>query len=612
MAGEGRGGDDTAVGLGARERACRLAMDWSSTPLGPMDQWPEPLLWAIDLIDRAPQPMVITWGRHRAMFYNDAYAPIILGKGRVQGRPIDEVFAEAWDVVGDIFSRAEGGDSVYIEDLQIPLTRAGRTAPSWWNASYSPLPTRDLSVPGVLCVVHETTRAWLAEEGQREAWDERTRMADLVPSLLWKADRFGRTVWQNGRLKALAAQHGADPANLWRRLMHPDDIGELLEELADAKARRRAFSKVVRLCVAPGAYRLHQVRSEPTLNESGDLIGWYGVATDIQEVRDAVEALDDGNALFRQFAENAAAMLWMLDLDTEVISLLSPNFTSVWPEATPDHRWTRSEFLASLPERDRPGVEAGFERAAAGEVVAGKFRVVGPGDLRVLEGTTFPIKTGDKTKRVGGILKDITLEARFTVALIDEEPGSQNRWSHGLRKLGLEVVAFSAFDEFAKVAAWPTGPVVLRNRDGLEGLRRLAGLLQTSAMRRPWLVIQDAGSSSRDAVEIMRLGAADIVEDDVSMQDLASAIRTAASVLRSPGPMRSDQGTLYRLTSREYEIAMALVAGGTNKTIGRLLGISPRTVETHRSRLMERLNVRTLAELVALVTSSSFSADVRA
>ena len=198
MAGEGQGGDDTAVGLGAGERACRLAMDWSSTPLGPMDQWPEPLLWAIDLIDRAPQPMVITWGRHRAMFYNEAYAPIIVGKGRVQGRPIDEVFAEACDLVGDIFSRAEGGDSVYIEDLQIPLTRAGRTAPSWCNASYSPLPTRDLSVPGVLCVVHETTRAWLAEKGQREAWDELTRIADLVPSLLWKADRLGRTVWQNG------------------------------------------------------------------------------------------------------------------------------------------------------------------------------------------------------------------------------------------------------------------------------------------------------------------------------------------------------------------------------------------------------------------------------
>lgn len=611
MAGDGRLGDDRTVGLGAGERASRSAMDWSSTPLGPMDHWPEPLRFAIDLIDGAPQPMVFTWGRQRAMFHNDAYAPIIVGKGRVQGQPIDEVFAEAWDVVGEIFARAEGGASVYIEDLQIPIMRHGRTAPSRWNASYSPLPTRDPAVPGVLCVVHETTRAWLAEEGVREARDELARIADLVPSLLWKADRFGRTVWQNGRLRALATQHGADPSNLWRRLMHPDDIEELLKDLAEAKAHRCAFSKVVRLCVAPGEYRLHQVRSEPTLGEQGELIGWYGVATDIQEVHDAVEALDQGNALFRQFSENTDAMLWILDMDTQVISLLTPNFTSVWPEATPDHQWTRPQFLVSLAEQDRPGVEAGFERAATGEVVSGKFRVNGLGGLRVLEGTTFPIRSGDEIKRVGGILKDVTPEARFTVALIDVEPGSQNRWSHGLRKLGVDVVTFNAFEEFAKVSALPTGPVVLRNRDGLEGLRRLAGLLQTSAIRRPWLVIQDAGSSSRDAVEIMRLGAADIVEDDVSMQDLAAAVRTAASLMRSPDRRRSDEKTLYPLTSREYEIATALVAGGTNKTIGRQLGISPRTVESHRSRLMERLNVRTLAELVALVTSSSFSVDVR-
>lgn len=96
-----------------------------------------------------------------------------------------------------------------------------------------------------------------------------------------------------------------------------------------------------------------------------------------------------------------------------------------------------------------------------------------------------------------------------------------------------------------------------------------------------------------------------------SIQTVADAIKSAASAIEPRPEVETKGASPYRLTRREHEIAQALVAGGTNKTIAKSLGLSPRTVETHRGRLMERLNVRTLAELVALVTSPSFSVDIR-
>ena len=63
---------------------------------------------------------------------------------------------------------------------------------------------------------------------------------------------------------------------------------------------------------------------------------------------------------------------------------------------------------------------------------------------------------------------------------------------------------------------------------------------------------------------------------------------------------------LARLSRREQEVLTGLMDGGTNKTIGRALGISPRTVEAHRAHLMDRLDVRTLTDLIRVALAAGF------
>ena len=68
------------------------------------------------------------------------------------------------------------------------------------------------------------------------------------------------------------------------------------------------------------------------------------------------------------------------------------------------------------------------------------------------------------------------------------------------------------------------------------------------------------------------------------------------------------EARIAALSAREREVLDGLLAGGTNKTIARDLGISPRTVEAHRARIMERLGAQSLPELVQIAIAAGLQA----
>ena len=106
----------------------------------------------------------------------------------------------------------------------------------------------------------------------------------------------------------------------------------------------------------------------------------------------------------------------------------------------------------------------------------------------------------------------------------------------------------------------------------------------------------------------MKAGAADFVEMPCEPEALLAAVASAlADIKEAAADDRSAalaRERLAGLSAREREVLDGLLAGGTNKTIAKDLGISPRTVEVHRAHLMERLGARTLPEAVLVAAAA--------
>ena len=129
-------------------------------------------------------------------------------------------------------------------------------------------------------------------------------------------------------------------------------------------------------------------------------------------------------------------------------------------------------------------------------------------------------------------------------------------------------------------------------RDGLEILNEL----HARHYRAPVLMISGHGDVPM-AVKAMKLGATDFIEKPF---DGSTVVRKVAAAQQAAAEKTGLARGCEKLTSRECEIMQLIAAGGSSKEIGRQLGVSPRTVETHRARIMSKLGARNAADLVRI------------
>src|SRR5690242_9346350 len=168
-----RGGGD----MGALMRS----VDWSTTAVGPVEQWPQSLRTALSILLETGFPMYIAWGPDFTQFYNDGYRPI-LGATKhpaAMGASTRETFREIWHIIGPMFADVMRGVPTTVVDFMLPLDRYGFTEECYFIFSYSPIRQEDGSVGGVLVTVTETTQRVLGERRLKtsQALEARTRDA---------------------------------------------------------------------------------------------------------------------------------------------------------------------------------------------------------------------------------------------------------------------------------------------------------------------------------------------------------------------------------------------------------------------------------------------------
>lgn len=189
------------------------------------------------------------------------------------------------------------------------------------------------------------------------------------------------------------------------------------------------------------------------------------------------------------------------------------------------------------------------------------------------------------------------------VHVVDDDEAVRDSLTLLLESAGFAVRTYSSAPDLLRALPQPPGCVLTDVRmpeiDGLALQRRLVEL----GSRVPVIVMTGHGDVPI-AVEALKAGAADFLEkpfnDDQLLASVTSAIAASRRSQDEASALADITARLATLTPREREVLDRLVAGQPNKTIAYDLGSSPRTVEVHRARVMEKMNARSLAELVRM------------
>lgn len=189
------------------------------------------------------------------------------------------------------------------------------------------------------------------------------------------------------------------------------------------------------------------------------------------------------------------------------------------------------------------------------------------------------------------------------IYIVDDDPAVRDALSVLFSLEGYIVETFSDGDTFVNSAlkAVPACVMLDVHMPGRSGIEILKAL-NAEDYPAPIFIISGQGDIPM-AVEAIRNGAFDFIEKPFAADTILERVRESILAMRQRQTRASApafQGSDL-LTRREQEVLKEITDGASNKEAGRSLGISPRTVEVHRARIMEKLGARNAADLVRIV-----------
>ncbi|HLQ86669.1 MAG TPA: response regulator [Salinisphaeraceae bacterium] len=201
-----------------------------------------------------------------------------------------------------------------------------------------------------------------------------------------------------------------------------------------------------------------------------------------------------------------------------------------------------------------------------------------------------------------------------TVIIVDDEPSIRDALEVLVTATGYRCMSFASGEAFL-ARPLPRVPhcllLDLRLEDGRNGLE-IQSELNARGATLPVLFLS-AEDDVASAVSAMRAGALDFLQKPFDPELLLDRISRALQASVEGHDRRQtaahDAALLASLTRREHEVLALLVDGHLNKEIARILGISVRTVETHRRHIMSKLQARTLADLVRVWLHIEFATE---
>lgn len=518
---------------------------------------------------------------------------------------IDRIFEHGITVEDEVFFRSPTGQAAYFAYL--------------WG------PVRDEagSVELVIGVSRDVSQRRAFEEALRESAARLRAATELVGLGIYSWDpRTGALEWDE-RMRAMwgLAPDAKVDIGVFEAGVHPDDwprvqraIAACLDPAGDGR-----YNIEYRVLGREDGHTRHIATSGRTTFQHGHAVGFIGAAIDVTAQRGAEAATRASEALFRSFAAHSKNLIWIGDPVAGSIIYRSAAYGRIWGVALPEAPIQMAAWMNDVHPEDRRHVEHALGTVKNGELAQFEYRIIRStdGSIRWLRETSFPIpdENGAIT-RIGGLTEDLTQEDVRQIYVVGGTAAERRRLASVVRTLGYQARVFASASVFMDIAAVlaPGCAIVDLRKERERGLW-IPRELKARSIFLPTIALDEVGASAAAAVEAMKAGTVDYVlvnQEESFRASIASALAECLGAIQPSTRDDSAGARVARLSPREREVLVGLVNGGTNKMIGRKLGISARTVELHRAQVMSRLNASSLSELLQIALAAGITPSASA
>ena len=310
------------------------AHDWSSTPLGKIEDWSGSLRCSVNLILACAFPSLVFWGRELVQLYNDAFIPLLAERHPSGlGQKAWECWSDAWQIVGPNLQRVmEDRETVYYENTIVPIIRDGKLQDIRWTYSYSPIFALGGDVLGVLVICQDITREANAAQELRESETRAARVLQSIGDAVIVTDADTRVARMNTIAEQLtgwkiAEARGEPLANVFQIVN--ETTGQPAESPADRVMRTGSIVGLANhtiLLSRDGKSTAIDDSGAPILDDNGELSGIVLVFRDIGERR----------AAEREKEQITERLSQVLNATTDAIVSLNRNWVMTYlnPKAT--------------------------------------------------------------------------------------------------------------------------------------------------------------------------------------------------------------------------------------------------------------------------------------